>query len=76
MQDKIRLEKVKDDEHGERFWIVYTSAEKKAIKPGYQEGARGPMTEPQIRDFFEKAGQPEGDVEAMFQIARQTYRAA
>jgi hypothetical protein len=75
MQDKIGLEKLSEDERAEQFWIVYVSAEKLAKQNGYFRETSSPMTETEVRECFEKGGQPASDVEAMFRLAREAYRA-
>ena len=72
MHDKIGLEKLSE---GEQFWIVYVSAEKFARHNGYFRETSSPMTEAEVWDFFEKGGQPSHEVEAMFGLAREAYRA-
>lgn len=75
MQDKIGLEKLSEGDQGEQFWIVYISAEKLARQNGYFRSTSKPMREAEVREFFEKGGQPAHEVEAMFQLARDGYRA-
>ena len=75
-QDKIGLEKLSDGDEGERFWIIFIDGQKLAENRGYFRSTSDVMSEAQVREFFEKGGQPAGDVEAMFSLARAAYRAA
>lgn len=71
--DKIGLAKLKEDDQGELFWIVFVDGEKVG-KNGYFQSTSKPMREAEVREFFEKGQQPASDVEAMFQIARQGFK--
>jgi hypothetical protein len=75
MQDKIGLEKLSEDEQAEQFWIVYVGAEKLVRQNGFFRETSSPVTETEVREFFENGGQPASDVEAMFRLAREVYRA-
>ena len=55
--------------------IVFIDYEKLAERRGYLRTTTSAMTEAEVREFFEKGGQPASDVKAMFRIARDTYRA-
>lgn len=72
-QDRIGIQQVRSDEHGERFQIVFIDGEKRAEQHGYVMQTRGPMTEAEVRTFFEQGGQSPGDVEAMFRVAREAF---
>lgn len=74
MIDKIGLEKLKEDDDGELFWIIFVDGEKVG-RNGYVRSTSSPMREPEVREFFEKGQQPASDVEAMFQLARQGFQA-
>jgi len=72
-EDKIALQQLPNDEHGERFQIIFIDGEQLAVKPGYFRETRGPMTEAEVRAFFERGHQPSSDVEAMFRLAREAF---
>ncbi len=72
----IGLEKLSESDLGEQFWIVFVNAEKLAAQRGYFRETSSPITEAEVREFFEKGGQPADEVEEMFRSAREAYRAA
>lgn len=73
MLDKIGLEKLSEGETGEQFWIIFIDGEKVG-RNGYVRSTSSPMTETEVREFFEMGGQSSSDVEAMFRMAREAYR--
>jgi hypothetical protein len=74
-EDRIGLAQIPNDEHGERFMVIFIDAQKVAEGHGYFMTTSRPMTEAEVRAHLEKGDVQLSKIEAMLHRARETFAA-
>jgi hypothetical protein len=72
MSDTLRVEKLSEGGEGEAFQIVFVDVENGG-RHGYVTNARGSFSVAEVTEFFERCGQPAGDVLEMVRVARRQF---